>query len=144
MNSILREKVGRERKFVETKTTCLDDFFNDDFLEIYNWTNLTFSHAKLLIFFSRTFIFVAAFGLNKLMVPVMIGVQIVKSVLFAMFLPSLLGNLGRVVGEGVKYLSSQGYGRHPNDIGGHMGQMEDFEFKVVLFFLSFFSFFFLG
>ncbi|KAK6618813.1 hypothetical protein RUM43_013204 [Polyplax serrata] len=63
------------------------------------------------------------------MVPVMIGVQLVKSVLFAMFLPSLLGNLGRVVGEGVKFLSSQGY-RSPTG-ADNMGQMEDFEFKDV-------------
>ena len=74
---------------------------------------------------------ITAFGFQNLMVPVMIGFQIVKSLLFAMFLPSVLGNLGRFVGEGVKFLSSSQQFRHPGEIdNGNVGQMEDFEFKV--------------
>lgn len=63
------------------------------------------------------------------MVPVMIGVQLVKSVLLAMFLPSVLGGLGRFLSESVKYLSSQRF-QHPSGMGNSLGHMEDFDFKV--------------
>ncbi|XP_058793656.1 uncharacterized protein LOC131665636 isoform X2 [Phymastichus coffea] len=48
---------------------------------------------------SRTFF--GAFGLKKLLLPIFIGVQIVKSILIALFLPSIIGSLGKIVGKGV-------------------------------------------
>lgn len=41
-----------------------------------------------------------AFGLKKLLLPIFIGAQIVKSILIAMFLPSILGSVGKLVGKG--------------------------------------------
>ncbi|XP_046592830.1 uncharacterized protein LOC107228204 isoform X2 [Neodiprion lecontei] len=52
---------------------------------------------------SRTFF--GAFGLKKLMMPLFIGMQIVKSVLIAMFLPSIIGAIGKFVGKGVSTFS---------------------------------------
>lgn len=71
-----------------------------------------------------------AFGLKKLMLPFFIGAQIVKSVLIAMFLPSILGGIGKLVGKGVTSFASasNGFG-HPNQ-ANQAGQMEDFDFKV--------------
>lgn len=69
-----------------------------------------------------------AFALKKLLLPVFIGAQLVKSVLIAMFLPSLLGSLGKIVGKGLSTFSgvsgaSAGLG------GGGQQPVEDFEFK---------------
>lgn len=33
--------------------------------------------------------------------PIFIGVQVAKTVLLAMFLPSILGSLGKMVGKGI-------------------------------------------
>ncbi|XP_037029146.1 uncharacterized protein LOC119069225 [Bradysia coprophila] len=44
-------------------------------------------------------------GFKKLMWPVIIGVQVVKTVLLAMFLPSILGSLGKIVGKGLSTVS---------------------------------------
>uniref|UniRef100_A0A182SJK3 Uncharacterized protein n=1 Tax=Anopheles maculatus TaxID=74869 RepID=A0A182SJK3_9DIPT len=38
-------------------------------------------------------------GMKKLLWPVMIGLQIVKTVLVMMFLPSIIGSLGKIVGK---------------------------------------------
>ncbi|XP_076394752.1 protein Osi24 isoform X3 [Megachile rotundata] len=42
-----------------------------------------------------------AFGLKKLLLPLIFGVQIIKSVLIALFLPSIIGSIGNIVGKGV-------------------------------------------
>ncbi|KZC11146.1 hypothetical protein WN55_02507 [Dufourea novaeangliae] len=42
-----------------------------------------------------------AFGLKKLLLPLIFGVQIIKSVLLALFLPSIIGSLGNILGKGV-------------------------------------------
>ncbi|XP_011314636.1 uncharacterized protein Osi24 isoform X3 [Fopius arisanus] len=41
-----------------------------------------------------------AFGLKKLMIPLFIGVQIIKTMLVALFLPSIIGSIGKIVGKG--------------------------------------------
>lgn len=41
-----------------------------------------------------------AFGLKKLLLPLIFGVQIIKSVLLALFLPSIIGSIGNIVGKG--------------------------------------------
>ncbi|KAI4461703.1 hypothetical protein MML48_5g00002969 [Holotrichia oblita] len=69
-----------------------------------------------------------AFALKKLLLPVFIGAQIVKSLLIAMFLPSILGSLGKLLGKGLSSVSgisgsSGGFG------GGGAPPVEDFEFK---------------
>ncbi|XP_014601826.1 PREDICTED: uncharacterized protein LOC106785680 isoform X2 [Polistes canadensis] len=45
--------------------------------------------------------FFDAFGLKKLLLPLFFGVQILKSVLLALFLPSIIGSIGNIVGKGV-------------------------------------------
>lgn len=39
-------------------------------------------------------------GFKKLMWPVFIGIQVAKTVLLAMFLPSIIGSIGKMVGKG--------------------------------------------
>lgn len=69
-----------------------------------------------------------AFALKKLLLPVFIGAQLIKSVLIAMFLPSILGGLGKIVGKGLSTFSgisgaSTGMNHH------NQNQLEEFEFK---------------
>lgn len=68
-----------------------------------------------------------AFFLKKLLLPVFIIAQIAKSVLIAMFLPSILGSLGKLVGKGLSNFS--GISGHSSLSGGGAGQEQDFEFK---------------
>ncbi|XP_075210969.1 protein Osi24 [Lycorma delicatula] len=68
-----------------------------------------------------------AFGLKKLLLPLFIGVQIVKSVLIAMFLPSILGGIGKIVGKGVTNFASSSSGSSPSNTGGE--NINDFDFK---------------
>ncbi|PSN43135.1 hypothetical protein C0J52_17080 [Blattella germanica] len=65
-----------------------------------------------------------AFGLKKLLLPLFIGAQIVKSVLIAMFLPSILGGLGKLVGKGVTTFASASGSSGPSS-----NNVDDFEFK---------------
>lgn len=39
-------------------------------------------------------------GLKKIMWPIFIGVQIAKTILLALFLPSILGSFGKIIGKG--------------------------------------------
>lgn len=64
-----------------------------------------------------------AFGLKKLLLPLIIGGQIVKSVLIAMFLPSILGSLGKLVGKGLSQISGV------SGASGHQQPIDDFDFK---------------
>lgn len=66
-----------------------------------------------------------AFALKKLLLPVFIGAQLIKSVLLAMFLPSIIGSLGKLLGKGLSSFS----GLSGASAGGHNNQIEDFEFK---------------
>jgi len=47
-----------------------------------------------------------AFGLKKLLLPIIIGAQILKSIAFAALLPTLLGTVGKVVSKGTYYTKS--------------------------------------
>lgn len=69
---------------------------------------------------SRTFF--GSFGLKKLLLPLILGAQIVKSILIALFLPSIIGSIGKIVGKGVSSFaqSSQSINPQPE---------ENFEFK---------------
>lgn len=71
----------------------------------------------------------AGFGfgfLAKLLLPIIVGAQLVKAVLLALFLPSIVGNLGKLLGKGLSAVSGSsgasafGHGQEP---------MEEFEFK---------------
>ncbi|XP_049547961.1 uncharacterized protein LOC125959194 [Anopheles darlingi] len=44
-------------------------------------------------------------GMKKLLWPVMIGLQIVKTVLIMMFLPSIIGSFGKILGKGLTSVS---------------------------------------
>lgn len=43
---------------------------------------------------------ISAFGLKKFFVPLLIGAQVFKSIILAMFLPSILGSFGKILGKG--------------------------------------------
>lgn len=44
-------------------------------------------------------------GLKKFMWPLFIGMQVVKTVLLVLFLPSIIGSVGKIVGKGLPSLS---------------------------------------
>ncbi|XP_023313927.1 uncharacterized protein LOC106649087 [Trichogramma pretiosum] len=71
-----------------------------------------------------------AFGIKKLLLPLFIGVQIVKSILIALFLPSIIGSLGKIVGKSV---TSFAQSSHSPGLGGAGGQPQyddqNYEFK---------------
>lgn len=54
-------------------------------------------------------IFLSAFisGLKKIVWPLLVGLQIVKTVLLVLFLPSIIGSLGKIVGKGKTMLEFQ-------------------------------------
>ncbi|XP_026686002.1 uncharacterized protein LOC103518384 [Diaphorina citri] len=60
-----------------------------------------FTKNSFLTGFSLGFL---AFALKKLLLPFFIGIQIVKSILIAMFLPSILGSVGKLVGKEVSLI----------------------------------------
>lgn len=68
-----------------------------------------------------------AFALKKLLLPVFIGAQVVKSILIAMFLPSILGSLGKLLGKGLSSFS--GVSGSSAGHGAGAQTIEDFEFK---------------
>lgn len=53
-----------------------------------------------------------AFGLKKLLLPLFFGVQIIKSVLLALFLPSIIGSIGNIVGKGTYFAINKSYYKH--------------------------------
>lgn len=69
-----------------------------------------------------------AFALKKLLLPVFIGAQLLKSVMLAMFLPSILGGLGKIVGKGLSTFSGVS-GASTGINNNHQQQLEEFEFK---------------
>lgn len=69
---------------------------------------------------SRTFF--GSFGLKKLLLPLILGAQIVKSILIALFLPSIIGSIGKIVGKGVSSFAQSSQSINPQ-------QDENFEFK---------------
>ncbi|CAH1375159.1 unnamed protein product [Tenebrio molitor] len=68
-----------------------------------------------------------AFALKKLLLPVFIGAQLVKSVVIAMFLPTILGGFGKLLGKGLSTFS--GISGASAGINNNNQQIEDFEFK---------------
>ncbi|XP_070165110.1 uncharacterized protein Osi24 [Polyergus mexicanus] len=63
-----------------------------------------------------------AFGLKKLLLPLIFGVQIIKSVLLALFLPSIIGSIGNIVGKGVSTFAQSSH-------TAPIAPEENFEFK---------------
>ncbi|XP_076295267.1 protein Osi24 isoform X3 [Lasioglossum baleicum] len=62
-----------------------------------------------------------AFGLKKLLLPLIFGVQIIKSVLLALFLPSIIGSIGNILGKGVSSFAQSAHTTAQPE--------ENFEFK---------------
>ncbi|XP_045474144.1 uncharacterized protein LOC123680343 isoform X1 [Harmonia axyridis] len=68
-----------------------------------------------------------AFALKKLLLPVFIGAQLLKSVMIAMFLPSIIGGLGKFLGKGLSTFS--GISTASTGFSPHNQPAEEFEFK---------------
>ncbi|XP_076241509.1 protein Osi24 [Calliopsis andreniformis] len=68
---------------------------------------------------ARTFF--NAFGLKKLLLPLIFGVQIIKSILLALFLPSIIGSIGNILGKGVSSFAQSAHTTAQPE--------ENFEFK---------------
>lgn len=86
----------------------LQDFWSQNLTKVAygNNSDNTFSETSAKSSFLAGFgMGVLAFFLKKLMLPVFIGAQIVKSVLIAMFLPTILGGLGKLAGKGLSTFS---------------------------------------
>ncbi|XP_049880704.1 uncharacterized protein LOC126377090 [Pectinophora gossypiella] len=72
-----------------------------------------------------------SFGLKKFFLPLLIGAQVFKSILLAMFLPSILGSFGKILGKGISQLSaSSSQASYPpatvDDQGGYSNDNKDF------------------
>ncbi|XP_011880710.1 PREDICTED: uncharacterized protein LOC105569127 isoform X2 [Vollenhovia emeryi] len=72
---------------------------------------------------ARTFF--GSFGLKKLLLPLFFGVQIIKSVLLALFLPSIIGSIGNIVGKGVTSFTQSSH----LPVAPVAASEENFEFK---------------
>ncbi|XP_076266487.1 protein Osi24 [Rhynchophorus ferrugineus] len=70
-----------------------------------------------------------AFLLKKMLLPVFIGAQFIKSILIAMFLPTILGGVGKLVGKGLSTFS--GLSSASTGLNRPQPEIEDFEFKDV-------------
>lgn len=68
-----------------------------------------------------------AFGLKKLLLPLFIGAQIVKSVMLAMFLPSIIGGIAKLMGKG---LTSVAHSSSSSANSQGADTITDFDFKV--------------
>lgn len=69
-------------------------------LELFSAYSYIFYQCKFIDLKNLNSIFYAFSGLKKWMGPIFIGVQIAKTVLLAMFLPSIIGSIGKMVGKG--------------------------------------------
>ncbi|VVC33465.1 Protein of unknown function DM4/12,Protein of unknown function DUF1676 [Cinara cedri] len=67
-----------------------------------------------------------AFGLKKLLLPIIIGAQIIKSIAIAALLPTILSGAGKIVSKGVSNFASSS--SHFGPSAGADG-LSDFEFK---------------
>jgi len=121
------------------KSMQFEDYFYD------KWNDYTDSHiVKVNLtstarffggkssFFSGFMMGFLAFGLKKLLLPVFIGAQLIKSVLIAMFLPSILGSFGKIVGKGLSTfsgVSGSSAGLGGAGAGAAADHVEDFDFK---------------
>lgn len=69
-------------------------------------------------------------GLKKLMWPLFIGMQVVKSVLLVLFLPSIIGSVGKIVGKGLPSIQSlSGTFSQFSQPGANTETIDDLEFK---------------
>lgn len=66
-------------------------------------------------------------GLKKFMWPLFIGLQVVKTVLLVLFLPSIIGSVGKIVGKGLPSLS--GTISQFSQPGANVESIDDLEFK---------------
>lgn len=66
-------------------------------------------------------------GLKKLMWPLFIGLQVVKTVLLVLFLPSIIGSVGKIVGKGLPSLS--GTFSQFSQPGAPVESIDDLDFK---------------
>ncbi|XP_026814252.1 uncharacterized protein LOC113554558 [Rhopalosiphum maidis] len=104
-----------------------------DFAEIFQTSGRSFfkHHLPRFNFGKNSFLTgfglgFLAFGLKKLLLPVIIGAQIIKSIALAALLPTLLGSVGKVVSKGVSNFASSSSHFGP---GAGSDGLSDFEFK---------------
>ncbi|XP_069679319.1 uncharacterized protein Osi24 isoform X2 [Periplaneta americana] len=119
----LQEIVLKRLRDYEVKVNLplLVDRVEESARAAFSWFKPGAGKSSFLTGFGLGFL---AFGLKKLLLPIFLGAQIVKSVLIAMFLPSILGGLGKLVGKGVSTFASASGSSGPSN-----NNMEDFDFK---------------
>lgn len=66
-------------------------------------------------------------GLKKFMWPLFIGLQVVKTALLVLFLPSIIGSVGKIVGKGLPSLS--GTFSQFSQPTAHVESVDDLDFK---------------
>ncbi|XP_060880485.1 uncharacterized protein LOC132952262 isoform X2 [Metopolophium dirhodum] len=120
--------IDRLARFVGTHVLDVDfaEVFQTSgraFINLHHLPRFNFGKNSFLTGFGLGFL---AFGLKKLLLPIIIGVQIFKSVALAALLPTLLGSVGKVVSKGVSNFASSS--SHFGPSAGSDG-LSDFEFK---------------
>ncbi|XP_022178625.1 uncharacterized protein LOC111039416 [Myzus persicae] len=120
--------IDRLARFVGTHVLDVDfaEMFQTSgraFINLHHLPRFNFGKNSFLTGFGLGFL---AFGLKKLLLPIIIGAQIVKSIALAALLPTLLGSVGKVVSKGVSNFASSS--SHFGPSAGSDG-LSDFEFK---------------
>ncbi|XP_050066721.1 uncharacterized protein LOC114123365 isoform X2 [Aphis gossypii] len=93
------------------------------FFQLKHLPRFNFGKNSFLTGFGLGFL---AFGLKKLLLPIIIGAQIIKSIALAALLPTILGSVGKVVSKGVSNFASSSSHFGP---GAGSDGLSDFEFK---------------
>ncbi|XP_025197335.1 uncharacterized protein LOC112596068 isoform X2 [Melanaphis sacchari] len=93
------------------------------FFKLHQLPRFNFGKNSFLTGFGLGFL---AFGLKKLLLPIIIGAQIIKSIALAALLPTILGSVGKVVSKGVSNFASSSSHFGP---GAGSDGLSDFEFK---------------
>jgi len=90
--------------------------------KITNWIFLSARTASANTFLTGFGLGFLAFGLKKLLLPFFLGAQLVKSILIAIFLPTLLTTIGKFLGKSGASIFSASAGN------GHSSS-DDYDFK---------------
>ncbi|KAG5671906.1 hypothetical protein PVAND_002075 [Polypedilum vanderplanki] len=106
-----------QQKSIDTSLITTIRHFTDSHVVKVNLARAT-SETGRLFFFK---------GLKKFMWPLFIGFQIVKTALLVLFLPSIIGSVGKIAAKGLPSLSGT-FSQFSNPTA-NIDQVEDLEFK---------------
>ncbi|CRK92100.1 CLUMA_CG005660, isoform A [Clunio marinus] len=126
--NITNDKIEK-KSFEENLISSVKDYTSTHTLRI-DMARALSDTGRLFFFKGNYFKKNASFiylGLKKFMWPLFIGMQVVKTVLLVLFLPSIIGSVGRIVGKGLPSLS--GTFSQFSQQNANIETIDDLEFK---------------